>query len=200
MYKDYTNYDYLSVSVKSDRLERILSCYSSLGWRVVKREDDRQYYNMQYFVLRRPHKIENKDRLQYLQVRMENTLNAISLIISKKHAKSTALCALLSVLTLVFCVAGLWLMLGLGQTLGFITGIISFSAAGAALIGIMLVLLVLRRREERAARARIDDNTLLLYRLIAEAELLAPEYKEDKGQIKPLRRPGRRKEAVNEKG
>ena len=69
MAKDHNNYDYLAVSVKSDQLSRILHCYRALGWTEIKTEEDRQYYDMNYVRLRRPHRIANKDRLQYLQVR-----------------------------------------------------------------------------------------------------------------------------------
>ena len=46
MSKDYINYDYLSVSVKSDQLSRILQCYRALGWTEITTEDDKQYYDM----------------------------------------------------------------------------------------------------------------------------------------------------------
>lgn len=176
MQRDHTNYDYLSVSVKNDQLERILSCYAALGWRVVKREGDRQYYNMKFVVFRRPHKIENKDRLQYLQVRMENALNNMSAIVFKRHRKSAALFAVLMLLSLGLIALGLWLFFGLMGGAGFIGGIISLSAAAAVIVSALIALFVLRKKEDAATKQKIDYKLELLHRLTEEAESLAPSY------------------------
>ena len=111
MARDYNNYDYLAVSVKSDQLNRILHCYRALGWTEVKTVDDREYYNMKYVRLRRPHKIANKDRLQYLQVRMEGAINSLVEIVNRAHLKSNAAAGGLGLLAAGLIALAVWLVI-----------------------------------------------------------------------------------------
>lgn len=177
MKRDYKNYDYLSVSVRNDQFERILSCYNALGWRVVRHEGDRQYYNMKFVVFRRPHKIENKDRLQYLQVRMENAINSISVVAFKRHRRSTVVGIMLSILMSCLFALGMWLFFWLKGETGFVAGIISLSASAAVLVGMLITLFVMRKKEDETARSKIEDKVELLMHLIEEAESLAPKHK-----------------------
>lgn len=174
MQRDYNSYDYLSVSVKSDILDSILSCYTSLGWRVVKRENDRQYYNMKYLSFVRPHCIGNKDRLQYLQVRMETALNGLSAAAVRRHSGSTLLCVFLCVLSLAAVATGLWLFYGVGQAVGFIAGIACFCLSCAAYVAAFVSVLVLRRREDNATKKLLVQKLRLIQSLIEEAQKLAP--------------------------
>lgn len=180
MKRDYKNYDYLSVSVRNDQFERILSCYNTLGWRVVKHEGDRQYYNMKFVVFRRPHKIENKDRLQYLQVRMENTINSISVIAFKRHRRSTFVGIMLSILLSGLFALGMWLFFWLKGETGFVTGIISLSASAAVLVCMLITLFVMRKKEDETTRLKIEDKAELLRHLMEEAASLALKHKADK--------------------
>ncbi len=179
MSRDYTNYDYLSVSVKSDQLERILTCYRALGWREEKMEDDRQYYNMKYVRLRRPHKIENKDRLQYLQVRMESAINSLSRINSRKHMKSHAFIAVATIIFLGLVALGLWLTLAFDQPVWRIFGW-WVSGASAALMACAVILFVfMRKRENTAAADKMSKSLSLIQSLICESEELVPRCASD---------------------
>ncbi len=174
MSKDYANYDYLAVSVKSDQLNRILQCYRALGWTEVKTEDDRDYYDMKYVRLRRPHKITNKDRLQYLQVRMERAINSLVEISNRAHAKSKAALFTALLFAFAFIGPGLWLVLaydGLISALGYIC----FGLAGVIFIAAAITCPVMRRREQKTAKGKIIEKLRLTQSLLEEAALLVPD-------------------------
>ncbi len=183
MSRDYTNYDYLSVSVKSDQLDRILQCYHALGWREEKMEDDRQYYNMKYVRLRRPHKIENKDRLQYLQVRMESLINSVSRVNSRRHIKSRGFIALGTMIFLGLAALGLWLTLAFEERVWHLCGW-WISGLSAALMVLAVVLFILMQKRENAAAQKKNEQSLQYLRaLIEECEAIAPSAEAE--QIEP---------------
>ncbi|MGN0818066.1 MAG: hypothetical protein ACI4L9_03760 [Candidatus Coproplasma sp.] len=175
MERDFKNYDYLTVSVKSAQLENILECYYALGWREVKREDDRDYYDMKYIALRRPHKIPNKDRLQLLQVRMETGVNTISSVHARRHQKSGVACSVMLFFALGLLALGLWFFLGLQGEYGTIFGIVCCALFGALTIASAVTVLALHKPEERASAKKIAQTLKDIQTLVAEARSLAPE-------------------------
>lgn len=178
MEKDYKNYDYLSVSVKSDQLSRILQCYRALGWTEIKTEEDRQYYDMNYVRLRRPHKIRNKDRLQYLQVRMESSINSLVAITNRAHIKSNAvaiLCALFAALLAAF---GLWPVIAATALWLRALGWTGIGASLAVAVAAVIICSIMRRREKKTATGKIIEKLRLVQSLIEEAATLAPAVTE----------------------
>lgn len=174
MNRDFKNYDYLTISVKTAQLDRILECYLSLGWREVKREDDREYCDMKYIALRRPHKVPDKDRLQLLQVRMENNVNAVSAINARKHAKSGAFFAVLLSLALGLLALGLWLFLGLKGETSSLFGAVSCCLSGALIVAATIVVAAARKPEEASAAKKIAERLKLIESLVLEARALSP--------------------------
>ncbi len=197
MSKDYINYDYLSVSVKSDQLSRILQCYRALGWTEITTEDDKQYYDMKYVRLRRPHKISNKDRLQYLQVRMERAINSLVEITGNAHVKSTAVAVFIVFVAVCFAVLGLWLVMSFSDVLNFIGWIcVGLSLAGAVLS--VILCFVLRRRERKIATGKIIEKLRLTQALIEEAiELVPADTEKSEGFDDPAPQEVNGQEAVN---
>lgn len=171
MERDIKNYDYLTISIKTAQLNSILECYRALGWQVFKSEDDRQYYDMKYISMRRPHKIENKDRLQLLQVRMETGVNQISAIYAKKHLKSGILFSVLTALGLALLAFGLWLIFESYAQIAW--GIVCCVVAGALIAVADVILCVLRKPEEEAAERRILQILKSLQALLSEADTLS---------------------------
>ncbi len=177
MERDYNNYDYLSVSVNSDQLSRILQCYRALGWTEIKTEEDRQYYGMNYVRLRRPHKIENKDRLQYLQVRMESSVNSLVSITKRAHIKSNSVIAISVVLVLALIALSLWLVIacdGVWAILGW-TGI---GLAAALTIAAAVICTIMHRREKKTATGKIIEKLRFIQTLMEEASTLIPAVTE----------------------
>ncbi len=178
MSRDYLHYDYLSVSVKSEHLDKILSCYSALGWKERKREDDRQYSDMKYLSFVRPHKINNKDRLQYLQVRMESAINSMSMHYSRKHKKSVLYGSVLAVFAAVLIAAGLLLLFGADGKSSDIFGFICLGAAPVSVAVFIVPLCLLRKKENLLAEERFKKSLELIDSLIAEAETLSESHVE----------------------
>jgi hypothetical protein len=174
MQRDYNNFDYLSVSVKSEELDKILYCYKILGWKEMRREDDRDDADMKYLTLYRAHLIANKDRLQYLQVRMESLLNSFAAIRTKCHEKSAVGAIITGLFAYLLLAGGLCLLLLLGGALPLIFGIICFVLCAALLVWQMYFLIVVRRKENRVADGEYTKALKELQELIAEAAPLSP--------------------------
>lgn len=173
MARDYNNYDYLAVSVKSDQLNRILHCYRALGWTEVKTVDDREYYNMKYVRLRRPHKIANKDRLQYLQVRMEGAINSLVEIVNRAHLKSNAAAGGLGLLATGLIALAVWLVIYFTSAIR-VLGWVCLGVGCALIVVAVAVRAGLRRRERKVASGKIMEKLRLTQSLIEEAVSLAP--------------------------
>lgn len=86
---DYNNFDRLDVYAKVDKIDGIIKCYESFSWELYKREENDTYADTENLTFIRPHKIKQKDKLQYAQIEMENMLNEIGKSERKKHSKST---------------------------------------------------------------------------------------------------------------
>ena len=173
MARDYNNYDYLAVSVKSDQLNRILHCYRALGWTEVKTVDDREYYNMKYVRLRRPHKIANKDRLQYLQVRMEGAINSLVEIVNRAHLKSNAAAGGLGLPAAGLIALAVWLVIYFASAIR-VLGWVCLGVGCALIVVAVAVRAGLRRRERKVASGKIMEKLRLTQSLIEEAVSLAP--------------------------
>lgn len=179
MEKDYTNYDYLSVSVNTAHLERVLSCYKLLGWKEMRREDDRQYADMKYLALYRRHKIANKDRLQYLQVRMETVINRFSYLQRSSHVKSGLTASLFGVLILGLIAAGFCLLFAVGGVAADVGGAVCLTCAGGGALALSVALPVMRRKERKTTEGKMKEAYALLEKLSSEARTLAPAFESD---------------------
>lgn len=180
--KDHDNYDYLSVSLKRAYADMIMKCYLALGWEDVHTEADKDYADMKYVLFSRPHAIANKDRLQYIQVRMENVLNRASERSIKKHRKSTALAVLFGILGLVFTAAGLCLALILQAFIAQICGWICVGLGAVFLLGLIYPLTKVRRDENKRLKIKLEQDYILFDKLVREAA----ELTSAKVEFKPL--------------
>lgn len=86
---DYNNYDKIDVYAKKFKTETIVSCYESFGWKLVNISDNDKYEDLNDITFVRPHKIPNKDFLQYNQIEMENILNKMGKLEKNKHSVTT---------------------------------------------------------------------------------------------------------------
>lgn len=89
--KDYEKFDYMKALVNEDYLGEVLTSYESFGWHVEEEEEDRIFSNTKSVTLSREHNIVEKDKLQLLQVYMENEYSNISKFAKKRYLKSTVL-------------------------------------------------------------------------------------------------------------
>ena len=110
---DYNEYDHLRLTVKKDKVNEVVSAYNAFLFEEVERGEDKRYSDVFHLDLKRPHKIPNKDKLQYLQVQYEWAINKRAKAENEKHYKSQSILsiaitfsalAVFSVLALVFFV------------------------------------------------------------------------------------------------
>lgn len=173
--KDYANFDYLSLTVKKESAEEVVASYGVFCWEEIERRADKQYSDILHITFKRVHKIENKDRLQYLQVEYESHLNKRSAIKIRKHYKSnmiisTALallgCFLFGIIALVFFIK---------STLSIVLG----SVLIAIEAGLSVLLIYIVRKLRRKERVVFDDTTNKLNKdinkILAEAVCLTGE-------------------------
>lgn len=105
------DFDTLTLYIKKARASKIIDNYKTFGWELVNEKENNQYEDILDITLKRPHKIENKDELQLMQVYLEDKLNSLAKLEKNKHPKSTSF-------GLIFGVFGTFLIL-LGALFGF---------------------------------------------------------------------------------
>lgn len=105
---DYKNYDKITIFVKRDKAEQVISNYTAFAWSVVEQKDNNRYEDIVDITFSRPHNIKNKDELQLLQVYMEDKLNEIGKLEKNKNAKSTTVGLVLGFVGLTMFDVGIW--------------------------------------------------------------------------------------------
>lgn len=123
---DYKNFDRISLFVKSKKVEKIIEYYKIFGWEVESQTHNKHYADLTDLVFCRPHKIQNKDELQLLQVYLENKLNTEGKNEKDRHIKSKCLILTFGVLGFLFLLLGTLICLnifeiGLGFGISFCT-------------------------------------------------------------------------------
>lgn len=125
---DHNNYDELNVYAKSEKANDIIKCYESFQWQLIHNDENEKYSDANALTFIRPHKIENKDYLQYNQIEMENILNDIGKCEKNKHSKSTmcGLCIYLPIFLLICIILKSFFenkvsLLFMGITIGILT-------------------------------------------------------------------------------
>ena len=88
--KDIFASDRLTIFVKKERVERVVENYALFGWTIESQEDNNRYEDIVDITFSRPHKIENKDELQLLQVHMEERVNDEAKLDKYKNSKTTS--------------------------------------------------------------------------------------------------------------
>ena len=167
--KDHDNYDYLSVSLKSEYSDKIMKCYLALGWKDVHTEEDKDYADMKYVLFSRPHLFPNKDRLQYIQVRMESILNRASERAFKRHKKSTAIAVLLGLLGLLLIAGGLTVAFIFSSLFVRVCGWICVGLGGACLLGMIYPLVKVRKKENERTKASLEQAFIEFEKFVKEA-------------------------------
>ncbi len=138
---DFKNYDYLTVTLKNRGASELIRYYKMLGWQVINQLPDGTYEDITHCIMRRPHKIANKDKLQFLQVRVETEVNKMAQFaydrrkLSRAFSIVSAILALLSVaMGVAFIIIFNGIAWGLGGValiaLGVCVAIVAFFAYG----------------------------------------------------------------------
>lgn len=130
--KDYKNYDYIEVSVKEKHSLELEKTYLAFSWERVSCEGHKRYYDLVNYTFRRPHLVDKKDELQYLQVCAERELNERDKLESRKHAASTILGLTTGVLGALFFLLGIFLAIKFSTKI-LVLGIV-FAVLGAGIL------------------------------------------------------------------
>ncbi len=147
--KDYWNYDYIDLSVKTDSADEVVSSYNTFGWQETDRFADKQYKDVLHLSFKRERKITDKDRLQYLQVSYEMLLNKRNTREYKMHDKSSLVLTLLCVLIVGVLISG---CLILSRFNSLISNVVSSALIIVGTVGGLLAIKLNRkmRKQEKA--------------------------------------------------
>ena len=129
------DYDYLSLHVKREKLSEVKARYQVFSWEILSSSEHDFFGSIIELEMRRPHKIKDKDKLQFLQVQMEFLLNEQEKVQKYKHKKSSIfgltwglMCALifaLSLVTILKSASLVWTIVGsLFAIIGFALGVV----------------------------------------------------------------------------
>lgn len=148
--RNYREYDYISLILRRDVADTVISAYGAFLWKEVSRARDKQDGSALHVTLKRKHFIKNKDRLQLLQVYFESLLNDRSLSEDKKYFKSQIL-----TYTSVAVCAGAVAIGGVTayyiRTAIAVIGGCLFASTGIAAMAAVIPLILRMRKKERAA-------------------------------------------------
>jgi predicted Co/Zn/Cd cation transporter (cation efflux family) len=139
---------------------------------------------MKYLVLSRPHDINNKDRLQYIQVKTENLINSLSHTVTYKHAKSTSIAISSCVFAVCFLILGLVFTFAVNAAYSLPIYIISYALAFVCVLGIILPLAIFRKREERVAQEKIKEHLKKIENLMAQVKKIFADDENQKITLK----------------
>lgn len=182
--RDYENYDYLSITVKKNKLERLKTHYRELGWEDTAMKEDVRYDDITHISLRRPHKIENKDALQLLQVYLETAWNKIGKIENNPRPK-TLICGLgLGLLSAALLIAGICLIFLPQMKFLIVWGLI-LATLGIITAGLCTAFsIVLFRREGKRSAEELEAAKREIAAICVQARALTnkAEEAEDENQ------------------
>lgn len=88
MEKNHNEFDYQVIVAKKEKADELIKNYECFGWVAIDSNQHAQFENLVEIEFSRPHKIQNKDNLQFMQVNMEHYINQKGRLERKKHSKS----------------------------------------------------------------------------------------------------------------
>lgn len=159
---NYKEFDRVTLLIRQSMAEKIIESYNLLGWTLEKKDENSRYQDIIDITFVRPHKIENKDELQLLQVYMEERINGIGKLERHKHSFSTSYGLFFGVVGLMLAVLGVLFILNILPVFGLAGGIV-FCVVGALMMISCAVFIPLIFKKEKV---KYQNN-----RTILESEL-----------------------------
>jgi hypothetical protein len=89
-------------------IDKIVNDYSFFGWKWIEKEYDLVFSNLVHLTFERPHRIENKDSLQYIKVCYEQKLNDLADLDRRKNFTSSLLFVFLALVFIFVCGASVY--------------------------------------------------------------------------------------------
>lgn len=160
--KDIINFDYLTVIINKEKRADVLENYACFGWEVINLKDINNENTIE-IELKRPHKIKNKDDLQYIQVNMESELNKIGKLEINKHSKSTIFGIVFGMISLLMIVLGLIISIKNYEEVNLLISGIMLCVTGLVMLGVMTFYMIkLSKKEKDVFKERFEKSSKLL--------------------------------------
>ena len=166
---DYNEYDILSLALKENESLRLLEYYAAFGWQEYERCEDKRYFDIIHIKLLRRHKIPNKDRLQLLQVKMENVVNRFAFARKTKHSRSIIIALSLGIFSLGLLSISIYLLIN--QVLPILSISLFFVVLGIS-VGTFLAVRRIVKRENSEFMLKFKEMTSDIARIISRAKKL----------------------------
>ncbi|MDE7440330.1 MAG: hypothetical protein K2N23_07480 [Clostridia bacterium] len=163
--------DTITVTGKKQASEHIIGRYENFGWQLTEKKEDKRYDDTVHMTFTRPHSIENKDKLQLLQVRLEIAYNNTGKLAQKIGSQATLIASLFALVAIAFIAGGVYLILTRGL-LPIIFGAVA-CAGGAffATVGGVLAARVYKKDKQKYTRL-IENEVQKIEDLCAQAKQL----------------------------
>ncbi len=167
--RDYVNYDYMQAVLKKKYAEKIKECYRAFGWEIIDREEDSRYDDVYNVFFSRPHKLEHKDELHYMQVELEAHFDEISKV-NRKFLPKSFFCALFTFITFLgFFAGGLCMAFLFEGTAYFVGGLVLACIGSAAGIAGVILSVKVRKKEILSAKKISEEHYSEIEKLCMQA-------------------------------
>lgn len=165
--------DILHLYAKKNKLDIVEECYESLGWQKTAQEENKRYEDLVDLSFERPHKINNKDDLQLLQIYMEHDLNRLAKIERRKYLKSLMFGVGFGLLGLYLVLTGVLMLIGLYEVSTYLA-----LGVGACVVGLCILALTVYVSKHLVAREKKDfeEETVLLNNRLQEMKEKARKF------------------------
>lgn len=148
--------DILTLLVKKEQFNTILENYQLLGWQLAEQSENKRYEDLLDVKLTRPHKIENKDDLQLLQIYLEDNLNTQAKLKKFRHAGSTVFSSVIGVLGLAMLTLGILFALSVLPVLGLVGGIVLICVGVLVLVVQLVGTIKIAKREKVVYKNKLE--------------------------------------------
>lgn len=169
MERDIYKYDYVALTFNKAVETEILESYGCFKWEVQERAERKENVDL---VLRRPHDIANKDRLQLLQVNMEKATENLIKYRQYKFSVVKVAAFYFAILGVAAILAGLSLAATGGNAPLIALGTVIAMAGLAAFAASCVFVRKAQRRDRVRAVARLKDAVQEIKAACEEAEKL----------------------------
>ncbi len=173
--RNYDEFDYLRILVREELFDEVLLSYSCFGWEVHEMKNSSVFLETKEIVLKRKHKIKNKDKLQLYQVYMENDYSTLGKLRKNKYKKSTILGLFVGLLATLIVCCSISLAVKSLMTLGLVLGIILTVLGSLVLVRLLFALRVLKKIEDANFEKNRLKIVLEIKKICSESKILTQE-------------------------
>lgn len=163
-------YDFLNVTVRRDKARELVRYYRTFGWEKTSASVRGSYESMLDMSFRRPHKIENKDELQLLQVYLETALNTVGRLERIPRPRTLAFNLIFSLFNAALIIAGLCIALISSSFSCIVAGWILTALGCVLIVPVVYCTVKLYHIEGMAVRARLKAADHEIEEICAEAQ------------------------------